>query len=273
MLLYSTLRSLQAKNKILMGLKPTNIYGVWNMNKFRLLGAMCATSLVFSMATQAASFDFSGGPGYLGSNTLVDNGVTAVATYYNGDWQRDASLYQRNETNDHGIGVCSEGQSACDSGGGDVNELSNQLYYEVIRLDLGDWAAWSSLWVSSLDSQEVGTLYWGDSPVIDTLLSGDSYTYMAGVGAFAGGVVEADIFAGALAAGFDPTAQYLLFTPGTPGAAPDSLLSSINCAECGTTDNDYLVWKGTVVPVPAAVWLFGSGLLGLVGIARRKKAA
>jgi hypothetical protein len=29
----------------------------------------------------------------------------------------------------------------------------------------------------------------------------------------------------------------------------------------------------TSVPVPAAVWLFGSGLLGLVAIARRKKAA
>jgi hypothetical protein len=28
-----------------------------------------------------------------------------------------------------------------------------------------------------------------------------------------------------------------------------------------------------VVPVPAAVWLFGSGLLGLIGIARRKKLA
>lgn len=29
----------------------------------------------------------------------------------------------------------------------------------------------------------------------------------------------------------------------------------------------------SAVPVPAAVWLFGSGLLGLIGVARRKKAA
>ena len=30
--------------------------------------------------------------------------------------------------------------------------------------------------------------------------------------------------------------------------------------------------KITVVPIPAAAWLFGSGLLGMIGIARRKKA-
>lgn len=30
--------------------------------------------------------------------------------------------------------------------------------------------------------------------------------------------------------------------------------------------------ESTVVPVPAAVWLFGSGLLGLVGVARRCKS-
>ena len=29
---------------------------------------------------------------------------------------------------------------------------------------------------------------------------------------------------------------------------------------------------GTTVPVPPAVWLFGSGLIGLIGVARRKKA-
>lgn len=31
-------------------------------------------------------------------------------------------------------------------------------------------------------------------------------------------------------------------------------------------------FSGSVVPVPAAVWLFGSGLVGLIGVARRKKA-
>ena len=29
--------------------------------------------------------------------------------------------------------------------------------------------------------------------------------------------------------------------------------------------------NSAVVPIPAAVWLFGSGLMGLVGVARRKK--
>ena len=34
----------------------------------------------------------------------------------------------------------------------------------------------------------------------------------------------------------------------------------------------HLIGNISTVPVPAAVWLFGSGLLGLVGFARRKKA-
>jgi hypothetical protein len=38
----------------------------------------------------------------------------------------------------------------------------------------------------------------------------------------------------------------------------------------GTTADDFPV-SGSPVPVPAAVWLFGSGLVGLVGVARRKK--
>lgn len=41
-----------------------------------------------------------------------------------------------------------------------------------------------------------------------------------------------------------------------------------NDLKCGVYDIQF----GTLVPLPAAVWLFGSGLLGLVGMARRKKA-
>lgn len=42
--------------------------------------------------------------------------------------------------------------------------------------------------------------------------------------------------------------------------------------------DDYPIVRGnwlvrdTVIPVPAAVWLFGSGLIGLIGVARRKKS-
>ena len=39
-----------------------------------------------------------------------------------------------------------------------------------------------------------------------------------------------------------------------------------------TTAYDNFVFDTVVIPIPAAVWLFGSGLLGLIGIARRKKA-
>ena len=40
----------------------------------------------------------------------------------------------------------------------------------------------------------------------------------------------------------------------------------------GITDPTSGVYVVSTVPVPPAVWLFGSGLLGLIGVARRKKA-
>jgi len=68
------------------------------------------------------------------------------------------------------------------------------------------------------------------------------------------------------------------------GAFP-GFSANFNTTALGTSDlvgEDYTLTGGSVtatggsvtaVPVPAAVWLFGSGLLGLVGVARRKKAA
>ncbi len=53
--------------------------------------------------------------------------------------------------------------------------------------------------------------------------------------------------------------------------------SSINPGGNPNFNGDVQVWavfsNTAVVPVPAAVWLFSSGLLGLIGIARRKKPA
>lgn len=40
-----------------------------------------------------------------------------------------------------------------------------------------------------------------------------------------------------------------------------------------TSADGSIPWVVSPVLIPAAVWLFGSGLPGLVGIARRKKAA
>ncbi len=58
--------------------------------------------------------------------------------------------------------------------------------------------------------------------------------------------------------GIDP-----LVDPNDPSAFPLQL-------EFSTATADFTM---SAVPVPAALWLFGSGLLGLIGISRRKKAA
>lgn len=41
----------------------------------------------------------------------------------------------------------------------------------------------------------------------------------------------------------------------------------------GTASGDFIFAAAAPVPLPVAVWIFGSGLLGLIGVARRKKSA
>ena len=66
-------------------------------------------------------------------------------------------------------------------------------------------------------------------------------------------------------------------TGGAPGGLTLQLKASCGPVEgCGVDaffDNITISTEVAAVPVPAAVWLFGSGLLGLIGVARRKKAA
>jgi hypothetical protein len=95
---------------------------------------------------------------------------------------------------------------------------------------------------------------------------------------------------------FDTAGTVFNTQPGNPGdSAPgyvefiDMNLSSLTdglhidlfrCSTGSVEDGDCMISKGfdsapfshdaTFVPVPAAVWLFGSGLLGLVAVSRRK---
>ena len=63
--------------------------------------------------------------------------------------------------------------------------------------------------------------------------------------------------------GFDPTPATLSWTGNGPGAIY-SWSATVSAVPVSVTDS--------AVPVPAAVWLFGSGLLGLIGMARRKES-
>ena len=69
-----------------------------------------------------------------------------------------------------------------------------------------------------------------------------------------------DVTGGDLASAYGTSGGIILSNSGFTGFASDF----INTPFTGVADT------GTVVPVPAAVWLFGSGLLGLIGIARRR---
>ncbi len=54
------------------------------------------------------------------------------------------------------------------------------------------------------------------------------------------------------------------------GTLQSYILGSVTLAANGTLT---ITGNNTPVPLPAAVWLFGSGLMGLVGVSRRRKAA
>jgi hypothetical protein len=72
-------------------------------------------------------------------------------------------------------------------------------------------------------------------------------------------------------AGIDPTAQFIWSTE----SSADVRDSFVGCYVNGCTVDfsTPIIWNGpATVPLPATAWLFGSGLLGLLGIARRKKA-
>ncbi len=165
----------------------------------RVLVLLAAMALPLSAL--ALPFDFTA----VGSNntnvglSVTNGGVTADG--FDLTAGTTAPLWLRNETNDHGLGVCSEGDTACKSGGGDVNELTNAADQEAIRLTRPVNTIWTSLWVSSLDNggsnnAERGILLWSNSS--SSFSFGNSFAF--GFGDFPASAVEGDLLTLAAAA-------------------------------------------------------------------------
>ena len=69
----------------------------------------------------------------------------------------------------------------------------------------------------------------------------------------------------------NPDAVWIFFDPAFPET--EGFINGQGIINTSLSADYWLHIAPTAVPVPAAVWLFGSGTLGLIGVARRKKAA
>ena len=208
---------------------------------------------LFTVSTQAALYDRGGGMIY---DDLLD--IT---------WLQDANYAQTSGYDDDGF-----------MNWGEANAWADQLEYGGYN----DWRLTSARLTDPISGYDVttgelGHMYHNNlaNPVNTQHLRSDPI------------ISFTDGNSGTTTNILNLTAHYYWYSEGPygvePGIAPWNWIApgydfgNGHFAELSVGDQDVLSWAvrdGDVsaVPVPAAVWLFGSGLLGLVGVARRKKS-
>ena len=171
--------------------------------------------------------------------TMTDTGLTLTATAYETPGMIDSHVYMDDSFNSiiGGMGVCSTLTAG--------NQCANSAD-DNVSLDGGN--AEILMWNFSQSISQI-TLELGDSEHFDFIDS--AFEYNAGAG-WLTGTTDANAFA------------TLILTDSS---------GDIEFRTAGADKTDYFYIRNadiTVVPVPAAVFLFGSGLLGLVGMSRRR---
>lgn len=148
-----------------------------------------------------------------------------------------------------------------------VNGTSNGAL--LIR-DIGGSGTGDGLFTEALSASVVGTTFTYSTGVefdkaVDLLTNGldDAVYGLAGSGG--GGDLESTIFSSVSQNGID-----------LAGFSIDSLQWTIDSFEFSSGINQFILKSSltvngqSVVPIPAAAWLFGSALIGLAGIKRKK---
>lgn len=170
-------------------------------------------------------------------------------------------------------GGCPSGEPTstglCDQGGNaDVANVSAILgINESLVTQIGQIAGFSGTGsgfsVSSADGGQSGTWSVSDSAITHLAFKADTY-FILGKVTTGSGSWEMDPATWDLSLATCP-ATICTVDPGSrPYVAGDFLNGGAQIADLSN------VRAFSVVPIPAAVWLFGSGLIGLIGFAKRK---
>ena len=211
--------------------------------KSRLLTTMCvgAVALITSLSANAA-FVFSGGstqglpvPGNDFDTELQGLGFSEMTT------GTQLSVDQDGTVTFYYIAAESAYTNSFNSGSSNTIAENNHSF---------DWDGWDSFTISVAAGDDLNFSFTSDGASAMTPVNNPASTNLEGLG---------------------------IMTPGDGSSSLMQLVLAYNDNALYTGDSDFddmLVradFRVAAVPVPAAVWLFGSGLLGLIGMARRRK--
>lgn len=281
-----------------------NIKDLMNMKKIRLLGAVCACTLPFSITTtNAATFDWSDTNTNVvrgtSSFSLTVGGITATVQAYVAEWDGSKySIFGAFPTNtaftaanadgflrgagglllEEGpfTGIALGGEEVCNGGGcGFDNGPYTPPNQDILKFNFAlvtfDQAVDLETSMNSRQSNFDHDFWLATNNIAPNLGLGF-------ISAFTGftTTVHDPLASFQGATGLSGTHQNLLYLAiGAPLHALAGSFPGFDNPDVFPRDTFAITSftvQPTVVPIPAAVWLFGSGILGLIGVARRRKS-